>query len=231
MRYHYWTAVILQKIGYIIFWPIHRFFFHLEINGKDNLKELNSPIIFAPNHTSELDVTAIPQILSFFSKFFPIYFVCNPPKEYVKSFGLRGYFYGGKFFELLGGYPIFQGTGDYEKSLTHHLNLLKLKRNICIFPEGKRTRDGNINPARGGLGYLVYKTEATVIPIAINTFFGITKEDFWNRKRRVIINILKPIARNEFFPDANKIPQTEDFHSVGDKVLDRIKSLLNTNSK
>lgn len=76
-RIHYYTPIILQKIGYILFFLIYKLFVSIEIRGKEHLTSLSEPIIIATNHTSELDATAIPLVLPFFSKFFPIYFVTN----------------------------------------------------------------------------------------------------------------------------------------------------------
>src|ERR1035437_6979055 len=173
MKFRYYSPIILQKIGYAIFFLLYKFFVRIEICGRENLPGLSGPIILASNHASELDPPAMALALPFFSKLFPIYFVANPTEKY-KTCGWRSYIYGGCFFNMLGAYPIFSGSKDYATSLTSHVALLRQYRTVCIFPEGKRSPDGNIGTARGGLGYLVHTTGATVVPIAINTFFHIT---------------------------------------------------------
>lgn len=199
----------------------------IEIRGRENIKNVKGPIILAPNHTSELDVTAIPQVLPFFSTFFPIYYVTNPDDEY-KSFGWRSYIYGGCFFNMLGGYSVHSGHKNYAKSLENHIKILKKGYTLCIFPEGKRTLDNHMNPARGGLGFLVYTTGATVVPIAIDTFFNMSVVEFFTRKRKVIISILKPMTALEVMPiQAPDVPTVEEFRGAGQKVLDKIKEVLN----
>jgi 1-acyl-sn-glycerol-3-phosphate acyltransferase len=45
---------------------------------------------------------------------------------------------------------------------------------VVLFPEGTRTRDGQIGPARSGIGLVVIKSNAPVIPVRL---FG-TREAF-----------------------------------------------------
>jgi 1-acyl-sn-glycerol-3-phosphate acyltransferase len=222
-RIHYYTPIILQKIGYILFFLIYKLFVSIEIRGKEHLDSLSEPIIIATNHTSELDATAIPLVLPFFSKFFPIYFVTNSEDKY-RTFGWRGYLYGGVFFNMLGGYSVYSGNKNYAIALADHVDILKHGHAICIFPEGKRTRDGILNPARGGLGYLVHTTGAVVVPVAIDTFFNISLWDFLTCQRKVVITICKPMTRDELVSTSH--PTVEDYRSVGQKVLERIDEVM-----
>ena len=45
--------------------------------------------------------------------------------------------------------------------------LLKTGRNLLIFPEGRRTRNGAMNPFLNGAAYLSVKTAAPIIPAFI----------------------------------------------------------------
>lgn len=225
-KFECWVVTILQKIGYCLFFILYKIFVRIEIIGKENLINLEGPVILAPNHTSELDTPAIPLVLPFFSPLFPICFAMVPIKKY-KTFGWRSYFYGSGFLTLLGGYSVFSGYKDYAVSLKDHINLLKQGYTLCIFPEGKRTQDGLFNPAHGGLGYLVYVSEATVIPIAINTFFNISWLDFLKKSRKVRIKIGKPIRANELIPTELKNPEADDFRHISQIVLNRSKEIMN----
>lgn len=226
---NYFLPILLQKIIYIIFFPLYKFFLKIEIRGRKNIEDLHGPIILAPNHTSELDATAIPLALPFFSKLFPIYSVIYPLDKYnAEDFGWRGYIYGTRFLTWLGGYPIYSGYKSYATSLDNHVKLLKKGRTVCIFPEGKCTLDGKINPARGGLGYMVYTTGATVVPIAIDTFFNMSLRDFFTRQRKVVIKIGKPIKARKTI--SNKVDAhdltVDDYHNASQIVLDKIKEML-----
>ena len=224
-RFKYYIPLFIQSLFFIFFLPIYKFFIHLEINGKENIDKVKGPIIIASNHTSELDPTVIPLITAFFSEKLPVYSVIYPIIRYKQEdFGWRRYIYTGMFFELLGGYPLKSGSKDYEKSLDNHIQLLNQGKTVCIFPEGRYTTDGKMSPARGGLAYLAFKTKAVVVPIAINTFYGLSIKDFILRRRKVIVTVLDPINSDEIVESIN--PSVEDFRLGSQKVLDKISEVL-----
>jgi 1-acyl-sn-glycerol-3-phosphate acyltransferase len=232
-KFKYYTPLVLQKIGYVLFFPIYKIFVRIEIRGRENLRGLSGPIILAGNHTSELDATIMPLVLPLFSKLFPIYFVSNPTEKF-KTFGWRKFFYGGTFFNMLGAYPIFSGRKNYAISLHSHIKLLRKGKTICIFPEGKRTKDGKLNPAHGGLGYLAYVTGAAVVPIAIDTFFNTTPRDFFLCRRKVTVTVCKPISARKIFngPAISasgrqiKNPCVATFRAASQTALDKIGEVL-----
>ncbi len=226
-KFYYYTPILLQKIGYIIFYFVYRVFVRIEVVGREHIMHVTGPIIIATNHTSELDVTAIPLVLPFFSTFFPIYFVSNKTEKY-KTFGWRSYIYGGVFFNMLGGYASHSGYTDYGIALTDHIELLRQGHTVCIFPEGKRTRDGNINPARGGLAYLVHATRAHVVPVAIDTFFHLSLWDFLTFQRKVVIRIGQPLSPEEIISINTPITDitVDEFRHGGEVVLEKIGEML-----
>ena len=223
-RPQYYTPIFLQKVGFIVFWCLHKLFVRIEVVGRENLAGLTKPVIIASNHTSELDVTTTPLILGFLSPLYPIYYVSDP-KEKFKTFGWRNYIYGGIFFNVLGGYPIHSGFHDYEVSLETFIDLLDKKQTVFIFPEGIRTSDGKIGTGRGGLGFMVYETGASVVPVAIDTFFDISSRKYFGITRKVTIKILKPIPAFEL--TVAEDPQVEDYRKTSQVVMDKIGEALN----
>lgn len=219
----YYIPLFLQKVGYVVFFVLHKIFVKIEVKGRENLIGINKPVIFASNHTSELDVTASPLVLGFFSRFYPLYYVSDA-KEKFKSFGWRNYIYGGIFFNCLGGYSIHSGFKDYETSLETFIALLERGESVFIFPEGKRTVDGKLSRARGGLGFMVYETDATVVPVAINTFHEMNWKKYFGMTRKVTITILKPIKSEELIEVDD--PVVEDYQKASRKVLDKIAVVL-----
>ncbi len=222
-KFYYYIPILLQKIGYVVFYPLHKFFVRLEVRGRENLLNIDGPIIIAANHTSELDTTLVHLALPFFSKFYPIYYITNPRDKY-KTFGWRSYLYGGVFFNILGGYAVHSGHRNYAYALDSHIRLLRKRKTILIYPEGKRTLDGKMNPARGGLGYMVHTTGAVVIPLAINTFFNMSSGQYFFRRRKVVMTILPPMTQKDLIDIQN--PNVEDYRNAGQKVLDRIGMIL-----
>ncbi len=222
----YLIPIVMQKVGFAVFYILHKTFVRIKIEGRDNLAGLKGqgrPVIIAANHTSELDVTASPLVLGFISPLYPLYYI-TAPKDVFNSFGWRNYIYGGIFFNILGGYPIRSGFKDYETSLETFIDLLDQRQTVFIFPEGKRTQDGKIGNSRGGLGFLVYETGATVVPVAINTFFDMAWWKYFGFQRRVKITILKPVLAEELAVVDD--PGVEDYRGATHKVMEKIAEVL-----
>lgn len=211
---------ILQKIGYVVFFVLYKMFMRLEVKGLGNLEKETGPFIFAFNHTHELDSTAIPLSLPMWSRHFPVFFV-SAAKERYKTFGWRGLLYGGRFFNALGAYSVFSGQQNYAYALQTHEELLKKGYSVCIFPEGKRTPDGNIGPARGGLGYLIDASGVPVVPVAISGFFNISLMDFLLRKRTLMLTVGNPM--HVVVPE----PHTKEAYvEAGEEVMREIGKML-----
>jgi hypothetical protein len=71
---------------------------------------------------------------------------------------------------------------------------------------------------------LVFETGATVVPIAINSFYGLTWKEFLLRKRKVTIEVLKPITLEELFETDE--PVVDDYRRASQIVVDRIGEAL-----
>jgi 1-acyl-sn-glycerol-3-phosphate acyltransferase len=71
---------------------------------------------------------------------------------------------------------------------------------VCIFPEGKLTRDGEINPFRQGVTRIVERTPVPVIPMALRglwgSMFSRATDSQWPRpaKRRVMSRLTLAVA-------------------------------------
>ncbi len=215
---------MLQKVGYVLFFIMYKVFMRLEVRGRGNLEkaieENRGPFIFAMNHTHEADATVFPLALPFWSRHFPLFFVSHSAEKY-KTFGWRGFLYGGKFFNALGAYSVFSGHHNYAYALQSHEELLKKGYSVCIFPEGKRTPDGNVGPAHGGIGYLAYATGAKVVPVAVSGFYKLSLKDFFLCKRSLTLTVGTPLNL-----PISDLATKEAFTEVGEEVMREIGRML-----
>ncbi len=195
-----------------------------QVKGMENLSEMRSNAIFAANHTTELDPILIRAALPIFSRFSPFYFVALPKKNYQSSerFGIRSYFYGGKFFEVVGGYATHPGKKDYKWSLQDHIQILKLGYNLCIFPEGKfnKPEAERATIVHGGVAFLATYTKTPVIPVHIHH----TREKN-SGKKKTIVSFGKKM---EFTEDSNQ--SVEALHKIAEKIMNAVYSLKETKS-
>lgn len=184
---------------------LFRVFTRLEINGVENIKSLKPGVIIAANHTSELDPILLTFIFPFRSKLLPLFFVSMKKGLYSNMSFIKNLLYGGWFFKFWGAYPAILGAKNYELSLQNHILLLDDNRSVCIFPEGGRSKDGTIREAKGGVGYLSYRTNKPVVPVAIR---GAINTSFWkfiSFQRKIEINIGKPMYPSDLFIDPKNI--------------------------
>jgi long-chain acyl-CoA synthetase len=49
--------------------------------------------------------------------------------------------------------------------------------NLMVFPEGKRTEDGSMNPLRLGAGLLINKLDAPVVPMRIDGLWELKQKN------------------------------------------------------
>lgn len=213
----------------VLLTPIMRLFFYIfgriEIKGLENLEHIPHGVILASNHISELDPIIIPAVLPLSSRLRPLFFTSRQRKTYVHNprFSWRGYFYGGLIFKLLGGYPVIIGIHNYEQSLAAHIKLVDEGRTVVIFPEGTRTRDGNLREAKGGVAYLAYRTNAPIVPTLIEGLYNTNFFELLTAKKKIKISFGKPFFVMDILP--SREVEIHDFHIAAQEVMKKIKEL------
>jgi 1-acyl-sn-glycerol-3-phosphate acyltransferase len=227
--FYKYTPYCIQMVVMTISWPFLRFFMHCEVEGVGNIFDLSTNnAIFASNHSSELDPLLVTIVLRKIHKFLPMFYVSRE-KSFYKNSSWRQMIYGGIIFKMCGAYPIYVGQHDYEKSLRNHISILENGYSICIFPEGKKSNDGAMREARGGIGYLSFRTKTPIIPITISGVYNFTFKDFILRKRFLKIIVNKPIFTQELFSDLNDLSVSTEYNvykTAGKKIMTEISKSL-----
>jgi len=72
-----------------------------------------------------------------------------------------------RLFRLFGAFPVRRGAVD-RRSLRMALDVLERGGLLVIFPEGTRSRTGELLPGKPGAGLLALQARATVIPVYIH---------------------------------------------------------------
>lgn len=216
----------------VTIWPITRFFLwfwgDLEVKGLENLDNLpkGRGVIFASNHSSEIDPFLPPASLPFMSRFIPLYYTTKERSFYEKT-GIQQFFYGGFVFRFIGGCPVYSGMKNYEKSLVNHVQLLNEGHNLFVFPEGGITEDGNLGEAHGGVAYLAEKTGSVVVPIGIYGVYGMSVLDFFSRKRNIKVIFGLPILQSELKINVSSIDDSIlSYKKEAEYIMNKIKNLM-----
>ena len=225
--FYYLSPLILQTLIWVPTRLFFLFFGRLEIRGLKNLRGLKRGVIFATNHTSELDAIIVPASLPFLSRLMPMFYTSRE-RSFYKNCGWRQYFYGGLFFKFWGAHSVKIGLMNYELSLPTHVKIINHGNTVLIFPEGSTTKDGNLKKGKGGVTYLAYKTSAPIVPIYISGFFKLTPREWFFRRRRVRITFGKPIPPTELFPMSQPVildANHDDFLDASQIVIAKIAEL------
>ncbi|MBU3968704.1 1-acyl-sn-glycerol-3-phosphate acyltransferase [Patescibacteria group bacterium] len=227
-KLYFIPPLLLQTLFWIPVRLILIFFIGLKVRGTGNLKGLERGVIFASNHANALDPILLPASLPFLSKFIPMFYTSRENTFYERKW-MQIFFSLGLFFKAWGSYAVGIGIHNYEESLKDHINILNDKHSLFIFPEGRTTKDGNFQEAKGGVAFLAHKTNLPVVPIGINSTYKISWGSFFSRKRKVVLNIGKPIYPKKILGDKKEIT-INDYKFGANKIMDEIKELYKETS-
>ncbi|MBN1445427.1 MAG: 1-acyl-sn-glycerol-3-phosphate acyltransferase [Candidatus Omnitrophica bacterium] len=180
---------------------LFKFFFHLEVKGRENLADVGSACIVAPNHQSYLDPIVLGLALPIRLKYFAKADIFGIP---CLSFLIRH----------LGAIPIER---DIMSSMTlrHGVKVLKEGNWLVIFPEGTRSRTSRLLEAKQGIGFLHYKSKAPVLPVFL---------DGPGRALPVDSKMIKPVKIRVFI--GKKIEGSgKDYPSIAREIMDALGKL------
>jgi 1-acyl-sn-glycerol-3-phosphate acyltransferase len=119
--------------------------------------------------------------------------------------------------------------GGGAKGLRAILDRLLAGGAIILFPEGTRTRDGNLQPARSGIGLTVIKSNAPVVPVRVfGTFQAYSRHMRFPRPRRVSVKYGPPILFENLRAEAKECSKQrlkEIYQQVADEIMEAIAEL------
>jgi len=233
----YWVTPLISHtlLRFLLVLPLLKYFAKFKVYGLENLKVASTKhgVIFAANHASEFDPPVVTAAIPFLSKYTPLFFATDELEFFAKKeiFGWRAYIYPWAFVLLLGAYPILKKRKKFEEKLMHTITLLSKKRSVLFFPEGRRTRNGRIQDAQAGIGFLLQHTNSVIIPVGIKGTYDIPSFDkpsrkrFYSGKHTITVIFGKPISKEDIFGE-NTDSQIDDFKSGANAIMARIEKLL-----
>lgn len=127
----------------------------LKIKGLNNLKDIKTPTIFICNHLSNSDALILNKVLQDFDP------------TYVAGVKLSHNPITNLAVGICKTTTIKPNTPDKE-GLKRIVELIKKGENIVIFPEGTRSRTGEMIEAKKGILLMAKLTKAPIVPIGIS---------------------------------------------------------------
>ncbi len=140
-------------------------YFRWRVHDRGNVPAVG-PVILASNHVSYIDPPLVGCALDR-----AVHFLARKTLFENRAFG--------PLIRKLNAVPVDRdgGGGTGLKTL---LERLDTGAGIVLFPEGTRSRDGELKPAKAGIGLVVIKSDAPVVPVRI---YGAYQA--WGRQRIV----------------------------------------------
>jgi len=100
---------------------------------------------------------------------------------------------------------------------------------IILFPEGTRTRDGKLQPARSGIGLTVIKSTAAVVPVRVfGTFEAYGRHMKYPKPHRVAVKYGRPMRFEQLRAEAktcSKPRLKEIYQEVANEIMAEIAKL------
>jgi 1-acyl-sn-glycerol-3-phosphate acyltransferase len=157
----------------------------LSIRGVENIPD-EGGVLLASNHASFLD----PPVVGVGYRGRPIHFMARD--------SLWNSRFGSWWMDHVGCIPVSRGTGDM-KALRLTIKALQEGKVVSMFPEGTRTEDGELQGAKGGIGFIIEKSGCVVVPAYIDgTFRAHPKGSKWIKPCKLSVTYGKPITQADF---------------------------------
>jgi 1-acyl-sn-glycerol-3-phosphate acyltransferase len=197
----------IYRLGYTISKVVAKLGFRLRIYGRENLIE-DGPAILASNHASYLD----PPLVGVSCRK-DVYFLAR------KSLFERPVV--GPILAQLNTIPVDRDRGDVG-AVRALIKLLKSGNRVLVFPEGTRSKDGNLQPARAGVGLLIAKSLAPVVPVRVFGSFAALPRTGGIRFVPITVVIGKPL----FFTKQDlETDERAAYQVLSDRVMAAIAAL------
>jgi 1-acyl-sn-glycerol-3-phosphate acyltransferase len=200
VNFYYWLGYNLSRL-------LAQLFFGFRILHRERMIQ-TGPVILASNHQSFFDPPLAGN-------------ACNRAIFFLAKKSLMDVPILGWLLPKLNVIPVnLEGDRSALKAL---IRILGAGECALVFPEGTRTPDGSLQPAQPGVGLVIAKTRAPVVPMRI---FG--AYDAWpihgkiHLWRKITIVVGEPIH----FSDADLVGDGRDLYTrLSQRVMDAIAAL------
>lgn len=198
---------IVYNIFYNLAKLFARLFFQMRVIHPERMIE-QGPLILAVNHTSFIDP--------------PLAGICSRRGVYylARKTLLKWPFFG-PLFPAMNVIPV-ERDGNDMSALREVIKKIREGNGVLLFPEGTRSKDGNLQPGRAGIGLVIAKTGAPVLPMRI---FGAFEAFPKNAKMPHFSPVTVVIGEPLYFESIDLEASREAYQLLGDRVMEAIAKL------
>ena len=202
------------RIGWTCFRVMYATYFRWQVFNAERVP-LQGGVIIASNHASFLDPPLVGSGL-------------KRDINYLARESLFRFPGIGALLRSWNSVPVDRDGGG-AKGLKIILDRLLNGAGIILFPEGTRTKDGKLQPARSGIGLTVIKSTAPVVPVRVfGTFEAYGRNHKFPRPYRVAVKYGRPMNFEILRAEAktcDKARLKEIYQQVADEIMAAIAKL------
>ena len=193
-------------LGYSLSKAIAKTFFGYRVIGAENMIE-EGPCIIAANHCSFFD----PPLVGV---------ACRRAIHYLARKSLLEWPILGPIFPELNVIPVDRKNAD-RSALMGAIRVVKNGGAVLIFPEGTRSPDGNLQPAQPGIGMIVAKTNAPIVPVRIlGSYEAFPKNQKLPRKHSIFVEVGHRVK----FPTV-ELNDRDSYQRLSEEIMRSLSSL------
>jgi len=204
----------IYLLGWLSFRLVYKFYFGWRVYNAERVP-LKGPVILACNHASFLDPMLVGAALKRDINYLA--------RETLFDFPVVGW-----VLRQWNSVPVDREGGG-AKGLKAILDRLLNGGGIILFPEGTRSRDGQLQGARSGIGLTVIKSDAPVVPARVfGTYQAYGRNMRIPRPRRVGVKFGEPMLFEQLRAEAKTCTRPrlkEIYQQVADEIMAAIAKL------
>lgn len=151
-----YDALLYKVIRFAAVSLLH-FLFRIRVTGKENLPT-EGPFLIASNHINLLDPFTVGACVPRF-----VEFMAKDELFHIPVIS--------RIIRYLGAFPVRRGVGD-KAALKRAIEVPKQGGCLVIFPEGHRSKDGQIGQGMPGIAMVARRSACRVVPCAIVGTYG-----------------------------------------------------------
>ncbi|MGE5400405.1 MAG: AMP-binding protein [Ignavibacteriales bacterium] len=200
-------STYMLKILKVLFKPLFKFYIRIEGEGIENIPQ--TPVIIAPNHQSFLDGLLIANVLK--NKTLDKTYFFAKEKNIKSSFT--------RFFARNSNILILNINKDLKLTLQKIATILKKGNNMVIFPEGARSRDGNLMDFKKSFAIISKELNVPVVPVVIDgAYEKFSIGSKFPKPGKIRLKFLKPIYPGDMDYDSITAMAQENIHNQALKM-------------
>lgn len=207
-----------MTLSYAIGWRLFRLMYGTVFRWRIHHPErvpLEGPVILASNHCSYLDPPLVGSALP-------------RPINYLARDSLFRFPVFGSILRSWNAVPVDR-SGTSPSGLRNIMDRLEQGGGIVLFPEGTRSPDGKLLPARSGVGFVVIKSTAPVVPVRVlGTFEAFGRHMKFPRPHRVQVVYGHPLWFTELRAEAKSCTKARlkvIYQEIADLLMREIAGL------